>query len=103
MLNFAPQTPLYMEQLLALNVRRICKERNLQMKDLAMRMGVDPSALNRALKGNARLDTMQKIRSLFEPMNDVEGFIRVAGKVYQFNNRKELQRILLNNGQILGF
>lgn len=100
-----------MEQLLALNVRRICKERNLQMKDLAMRMGVDPSALNRALKGNARLDTMQKIadaldvsiKSLFEPMDDVEGFIRVAGKIYQFNNRKELQRILLNNGQIFGF
>ena len=99
-----------MEQLLAQNVRRICKERNLQMKDLAIRMGVDPSALNRALKGNARFDTIEKIanalnvsiKSLFEPINDIEGFIRVNGKVYQFNNRVELRKILENNDQRLG-
>ena len=36
-----------MEQLLALNVRRICKERNLQMKDLAMRMGAPPPLTGR--------------------------------------------------------
>lgn len=100
-----------MEQLLAQNVRRICKEYNIQLKELAFRMGVDPSALNRALKGNARFDTIEKIanaldvsiKTLFEPMDDVEGFIRVGGKVYQFNSRRELQKILVNNGQILGF
>jgi transcriptional regulator with XRE-family HTH domain len=100
-----------MEQLLSQNVRRICKEQKLQLKELADKMGVDPSALNRALKGNARYDTIEKIanaldvsiKSLFEPTDDVEGFIRVGGKIYQFNSRKELQRILLNNGQILVF
>lgn len=100
-----------MEQLLSKNVRRICKEQKLQLKELADKMGVDPSALNRALKGNARYDTIEKIanaldvsiKSLFEPTDDVEGFIRVGGKIYQFNSRKELQRILLNNGQILVF
>ena len=100
-----------MEQLLSQNVRRICKERKIQLKDLAAKMGVDPSALNRALKGNARLDTIQKIadaldvsvKSLFEPLYDVEGFIRVGGKTYQFNSRRELQKILENNGQILCF
>jgi transcriptional regulator with XRE-family HTH domain len=99
-----------MEQLLSQNVRRICKERKLQLKELADKMGVDPSALNRALKGNARLDTIQKIanaldvsaKSLLEPFNDIEGFIRVGGKVYQFNNRNELRKILESNGQILG-
>lgn len=99
-----------MEQLLSQNVRRICKERKLQLKELADKMGVDPSALNRALKGNARLNTIQKIanaldvsaKSLLEPFNDIEGFIRVGGKVYQFNNRNELRKILESNGQILG-
>lgn len=99
-----------MEQLLAQNVRRICKERKLQLKELADKMGVDPSALNRALKGNARLDTIRKMadaldvsmKSLLEPFNEIEGFIRVAGKVYQFNNRNELRKILESNGQILG-
>ena len=65
-------------------------------------MGVDPAALTRALGGNARFDTIQKIatalgvsmKTLFEPLDDVEGFIRIRGKVYQFNSRQELDNIL---------
>ena len=91
-----------MESLLSQNVRRICKEQKIQLKELAGKMGVDPAALTRALSGNARLDTMQKIakalgvslKSLFEPLDDVEGYIRIKGKVYQFNSRSELEHIL---------
>ena len=91
-----------METLLSQNVRRICKEHKLQMKDLAACMGVDPAALTRALNGNCRLDTIQKmanalgvsLKSLFEPMNDVEGYIRIGEQVYQFNSRTELNRLL---------
>ena len=91
-----------MSKILADNVRRICKERGKQMKDLAADMGIDPASLTRALNGNARLDTIEKIanalgvslKSLFEPLDDVEGYIRIKGKVYQFNNRVELYNIL---------
>ncbi len=91
-----------MGKILADNVRRICKERGKQMKDLAADMGIDPASLTRALNGNARLDTIEKIanalgvsmKSLFEPLDDVEGFIRIKGKVYQFNSRCELERLL---------
>lgn len=91
-----------MSKILADNVRRICKEQGKQMKDLAADMGIDPASLTRALNGNARLDTVQKIatalgvsmKSLFEPQDDVEGFIRIRGKVYQFNNKVELERLL---------
>lgn len=91
-----------MENILSQNVRRICKEQKIQLKELAAKMGVDPAALTRAMGGNARLDTMQKmasalgvsLKSLFEPMNDVEGFIRIGEQVYQFNNRRELEKIL---------
>ena len=84
------------------NVRRLCKEQGKQMKDLASDMGIDPASLTRALNGNARLDTVQKIanalgvsmKSLFEPLNDVEGYIRIRGKVYQFNSRCELNELL---------
>ena len=73
------------------------------MKELAGKMEVDPAALNRALRGNCRLDTMQKmatalgvsLKSLFEPLDDVEGFIRIRGKVYKFNSRCELDELLL--------
>ena len=91
-----------MGKILAENVRRICKEQGKQMKDLASDMGIDPASLTRALNGNCRLDTMQKIatalgvslKSLFEPLDDIEGFIRVQGKVYQFNSREELNKLL---------
>lgn len=91
-----------MSKILADNVRRICKEQGKQMKDLAADMGIDPASLTRALNGNARLDTVQKIataldvsmKSLFEPLEDVEGFIRIHDKVFQFNSRKELENLL---------
>ena len=91
-----------MENLLSQNVRRICKEQKIQLKELAAKMGVDPAALTRALGGNARLDTMQKMatalgvsmKSLFEPFDDVEGYIRIGEQLYQFNNREELNRLI---------
>ena len=91
-----------MSKILADNVRRLCKEQGKQMKELAADMGIDPASLTRALNGNARLDTVQKIatalgmsmKTLFEPLDDVEGFIRIRGKVYQFNSRQELDNIL---------
>ena len=50
-----------MSKILADNVRRLCKEQDKQMKDLAADMGIDPASLTRALNGNARLDTIEKI------------------------------------------
>jgi transcriptional regulator with XRE-family HTH domain len=93
-----------MEKVLAENVKRLCKEQKKQLKDLAAEMGVDPASLNRAMYGNARLDTIEKmaaalgvsIKSLFDPIDDdtVEGYIKIKGKIYQFNNKEELQKML---------
>ena len=93
-----------MEKVLAENVKRLCKEQKKQLKDLASEMGVDPASLNRAMYGNARLDTIEKmaialgvsVKSLFEPMSDeaVEGYIKIRGKIYQFNSRSELENLL---------
>ena len=93
-----------MEKVLAENVKRLCKQQKKQLKDLASDMGVDPASLNRAMYGNARLDTIEKmatalrvpIKILVEPLdnNDVEGFIKVKGKVYQFNSREELNNLI---------
>ena len=72
------------------------------MKDLAADMGIDPASLTRALNGNARLDTIEKIatalgvsiKSLFEPLDEVEGYIRIGELVYQFNSRIELESLI---------
>ena len=97
-----------MSKILADNVRRICKAQGKQMKDLAANMGIDPASLTRALNGNPRCDTVQKIatalgvsvKSLFEPLDDVEGFIRIRGKAYQFNSRAELDKLLNNEDKV---
>ena len=34
------------------------------------------------------------MKSLFEPLDDVEGYIRIGDKIYQFNSRQELNSIL---------
>ena len=96
-----------MERILAENVKRLCKEQGKQLKDLAASMEIDPASLNRAMYGNARLDTIEKIanalgvsiQSLFEQTDDnaIEGYIKVRGKIYQFYNREELDKILRNN------
>ncbi len=91
-----------MEKVLAENVKKMCKEQSIQLKDLAYRMGIDPASLTRALYGNARLDTIEKIaralgvsvKSLFEANDAVEGFIKIGGRIYQFNCREELNSIL---------
>lgn len=91
-----------MAKILAENVKRICKAQGKQLKDLAGEMGVDPASLTRAIYGNARLDTIEKIalalgvsiKSLFEPLDDVEGYIRIGEQVHQFNSRDELYVIL---------
>lgn len=94
-----------MEKILADNVKRISKEQGKQLKDLAVTMGIAPASLTRAIYGNARLDTIKKIaialgvsvKSLFEPTDEkcVEGYIKIKGKIYQFNSREELNKILL--------
>lgn len=91
-----------MEKILAENVKRICKAQGKQMKDLAGEMGVDPASLTRAIYGNARLDTIEKIAlalgvsvsSLLEPIDAVEGYIKIGGRIYQFRSREEINVIL---------
>ena len=91
-----------MGKIIADNVKRICKGQGKQLKDLAADMGIDPASLTRALNGNARLDTIEKIanalgvamKSLFEPLDDVEGYIRIGERVYLFNSHEELNTIL---------
>lgn len=92
-----------MEKILAENVKRICKAQGKQLKDLAKDINMDASSLTRAIHGNARLDTIEKIaialgvsvKSLFETTNDnVEGYIKINGKIHQFNSREELYQML---------
>lgn len=94
-----------MEKILSTNVKRLCKQQGKQLKDLALEMGIDPASLTRAINGNARLDTIEKIasalhvnvKSLFDQMDEeaVEGYIKIHNNIYQFNSKEELLKILM--------
>lgn len=100
-----------MERILAENVKRICKSQGKQLKDLAAEMGVDPASLTRAMNGNARLDTIEKMAlalgvspgTLLQPMDIVEGFINYGGKINQFKSMEELSAIIIKIGKTRGF
>ena len=54
-----------------------------------------------------RLDTIEKmttafgisIKSLFDPIDDntVEGYLKIKGKIYQFNSKEEFYSFYSNN------
>lgn len=87
---------------LYLNVTRILRAKRMQQKELAEKMGVAPAALSKALSGNPTLDTIRKIakaldvsiKSLFEDACRTEGFIAYKGKLYRFNSKGELSKII---------
>lgn len=43
------------------NVRDLCKNRGLKMKDIAMKVGMAPQSLSNALRGNPTLSTLSDI------------------------------------------
>lgn len=93
-----------MEKILATNVKRLCKAQNKQLKDLAADMGVDPASLTRAINGNARLDTIErmamalgvKIKDLLTDEDEevIEGYIKFHGIIHEFKSREELMQLL---------
>lgn len=47
-----------MEYNLSNRVKELCRQRGIQLKDLAQKMGIAPESLSRAIKGNPQLSTI---------------------------------------------
>lgn len=93
------------ENIVGYNVKRICKNENLQLRELAEKMGCAPESLTRTLQGNPRLTTILKIaealvvspKTLFENPDEVEGYILINGQAHHFNSKHELLLLQLSN------
>lgn len=48
------------------NVRDLCKNRGLKMKDIAMKVNIAPESLSRTLHGNPTLSTLTGIANALE-------------------------------------
>ena len=50
-----------MEYNLSSRVKELCRQRGIQLKDLAKEMGIAPESLSRAINGNPQLSTITSI------------------------------------------
>lgn len=55
-----------MEYNLSNRVKELCRQRGIQLKDLAQKMGIAPESLSRAIKGNPQLSTIKSIAENLE-------------------------------------
>ncbi|MDO4956454.1 MAG: helix-turn-helix transcriptional regulator [Bacteroidales bacterium] len=93
-----------MEKILVKNVKQLCKEQDMPLKNLALKIGMDAGALTRALYGNPKLETMEKIaRALSVSVADllteaeqipIEGYIKVYDNLYHISSRNDIQKII---------
>ena len=82
----------------------LCRKEGIKRNDLAKRMNVAPSVLSRMLNGNPSFDSINKIAEALQvplaelfsdrPYDEVEGYITIKGKTYQFKSYNDLASAL---------
>ena len=61
-----------MSNILLTNIRRLRKEKGLQIRDITYKMGVAPESLSRSLHGNPRMTTVSLLaNAIGVPMSDL--------------------------------
>lgn len=90
---------------LSRKVKELCRERGMQLRDLAEKIGVAPESLSRAINGNPQLSTLENIANalevpiskLFAPsvevFKDVKGVLVCENIPYIINGLDDLKRI----------
>ncbi len=89
---------------MSLRVKEICKERNIQLKDLADKLGITPVSLTQSLNGNPTLSRLTEIAIILDvevadlfsdrSKEDVHGCIYVKGKPNLINNVGDIRKLL---------
>ena len=78
------------------------KDRVRSLAELAKAMGITAPSLTHALKGNPRLDTLEKIADtlnvpvsrLFTGSMEMEGYISTKGQIVHFHSFEELKNTI---------
>jgi len=82
-----------MDNFLYFNVTRLLKQKRMQQKDLAEKMGCSPAFISNALSGNPTIETLQRfatalsvpVSTLLREQEDITGFVEVNGKPKHIN------------------
>ena len=84
------------------NVNLLCQEKGLTQRKLAKKLNMQEAALSRALYGNPQLNTIERlsealgvrVRSLFNELQTIEGYVSINGKLRRFSTKEELLKII---------
>ena len=84
------------------NVSRILKEKRMQQKDLAQKLGKTPAFISNTLSGNPTLETLQSIASalsvpvstLLRDEKDIYGVVEVHGEEYHIDSWEDIYKLI---------
>lgn len=87
-----------------LRIKEVTKQKGLQLKDVAEKMGIARESLTRTINGNPTVDTLAKIAEALEvdiielfpqPNQDhVTGYLEYQGEVIKINSNDDLLRLV---------
>ena len=87
---------------MALRIKEICKEKQITMKEIAEKLGINPITLSQSLNGNPTLSRLQEVADilgvcvpeLFEASGpvpkEVHGCIYVNGEAHLVSSKDDL-------------
>lgn len=84
------------------NVSRILKEKHMQQKDLAQKLGKTPAFISNTLSGNPTLETLQSIAAalsvpvstLLRDEKDIFGVVEVRGEEYHIDSWEDIYKLI---------
>ena len=89
---------------MALRIKELCREKQITMKDIAERLGINPITLSQSLNGNPTLRRLQEVADILEvsvselfdnPIrNTIFGCLYVNGKPVLVNGKQEVLQLL---------
>lgn len=87
-------------------IKKLCKDRDISLAELARRMNTTPESVSRTLSENSNptMNTLTKfaealdvqVYELFDQSGDevsVNGFVEINDKIYRINNFNDLEQI----------
>ena len=91
------------------NVKILRFRKKMSQKELAKQLGVDPASLSRMIKGNPRLDTIERIAkalgvsvsALFEEIERIDGYVSIDGHIVHIHSKEEFLKEVDNSMSFL--
>ena len=83
-----------------MRIKQLIKEKGITVAEVALRMGVTPPSLSRAINGNTTIEMLNRIATalevpitdLFDVQAELYGLVQFKGKTYKIDSDQALQR-----------